>query len=766
MGAGRAADRRPSHRAGEILVKLKRGVPENRGRTLLRRHGGDKANRFRRPRRLREASIERWWHVKLAPGQDMQRVLDRLAKDPDVERAEPNYELFMDATPNDPSFSKLWGLHNIGQTGGTLDTDIDAPEAWDADTGSTSVVVAVVDTGIAYTHPDLAANMWTNPGEIPGNGVDDDGNGYVDDVHGYDFANNDADPFDDSGHGTHVAGTIAAVGNNGIGVVGVSWQARLMALKFLAGNGGGTTDNAIRALLYAADKGAVVINNSWGGGAYSQALLDAIRATDAAGAVFVASAGNSSRDNDLVPSYPASYPVENLLAVAALDHNDAKASFSSWGAASVHLGAPGVAIFSTVPAVGTVGIADPSGYHLLDGTSMAAPHVSGAAALVRAHFPGMSGREIKRRLMAGAEPVASMAGLTVTGGRLNIANPLSADTMAPAGITDLVAAAAGARRVALAWTATGGDGASGQAGLYEMRYSTVPISEAGFDAATRVSPVPRPAAAGAAEVLTVKGLEPGTRYYFAVKAFDKAGNASVLSNVVAADTSDEAVLYREAFESGAPGWIVDGSDGKGGPALWHVSTVSSASPTHAFYYGREPQLDYNTGARNFGSLTSPAVDLAGCLQCVLSFQHFLGSESSNGFDRARVLVSNDDGPDVVAPLDAVHCDLRRLRAGAPRPVGLRRPGGSRPFRVRHDRRLVELASRVGGRRRRPARLQRQRQRQPGTDRRRRRSLLREPAPLRDLRRDGVDRPGGGPDQLPLGLRRWGRLLQADHDPRV
>jgi PKD repeat protein len=644
IGVGQAANARAaSHRPDELLVKLRPQVSEARGQGLLRGHGARRADRFPRPKRLRAAAIDRWWHVTLAPGQDLERAIERLSKHADVERVERNYEVFAHATPNDPKFSQLWALHNIGQTGGTADADIDAPEAWDVATGSTDVVVAVVDTGIDYTHPDLVANMWTNPGEVPGNGIDDDGNGYVDDVHGYDFRNRDGNPFDDSGHGTHVAGTIAAAGDNGIGVVGVSWRARLMAVKFLGATGGGTTADAIRAITYAVDMGAVVINNSWGGGPYSQALLDAIRTTDAAGVLFVASAGNANSDNEILPTYPASYAVENLIAVAATDHADARASFSSWGASSVHLAAPGVAILSTVPAVGTVGIADPSRYHLLDGTSMAAPHVSGAAALLLSHLPGLGGREIKRRLMAGTDPIASMAGLTVTGGRLNIANLLSSDTVAPAGVVDLAATTASARRVSLSWTSPGGDGGAGQASLYDLRRSLAPIAEEGFEAATRVPFAPRPAPAGGGEALTVEGLEPATRYYFAVKTYDKAGNVSVISNVATADTADEAVIFRDAFETGAPGWTVDGSDGNGGPGLWHVSTVFATSPTHAFYYGREPQNTYYTAARNFGTLTSPPISLAGSVQSVLLFQQWLDNESRAGVDRARVLVSTDEG---------------------------------------------------------------------------------------------------------------------------
>jgi subtilisin family serine protease len=237
------------------------------------------------------------YYSVLAPGASVAEVAE-WAADAGVGSLEPDRMVSRAALPNDPSFSRLWGLNNTGQTGGVADADIDAVEAWDTTTGSRSVVVAVVDTGIDYRHADLSANMWRNPGEVAGDRIDNDGNGYVDDVFGWDFANNDADPFDDEGHGTHVAGTIGAVGNNGTGVVGVSWNVSLMALKFLGADGSGTTSAAIAALNYATrmrrDFGVNVVatNNSWGGGGASTALRSAITAGESAGIVCVAAAGN------------------------------------------------------------------------------------------------------------------------------------------------------------------------------------------------------------------------------------------------------------------------------------------------------------------------------------------------------------------------------------------------------------------------------------------------------------------------------------------
>jgi subtilisin family serine protease/subtilisin-like proprotein convertase family protein len=339
-----------------------------------------------------------------------------------VAYVEPNYRLQLTAfrnstNTNDPLLGSLWGLNNTGQAGGSVDADIDATDAWSITTGSSSTIVAVIDTGVDYSHPDLAANMWVNTGEIAGNSIDDDGNGYVDDIYGYDFVNNDGDPFDDHSHGTHVSGTIAAVGNNGRGVTGVAWNASIMALKFLDASGSGYTSDAVRALDYAVANGANISNNSWGGVGYSQSMSDALARAQAAGHVFIAAAGNEGANNDNGAHYPANYTNNNVISVAATDRYDSLAYFSNYGATTVDIAAPGVEILSTTPN---------NNYSYYSGTSMATPHVSGVVALVMSQHPNWSYQQVIDQVLSNSDVLSSLQGKTITGGRLNAARAVGA----------------------------------------------------------------------------------------------------------------------------------------------------------------------------------------------------------------------------------------------------------------------------------------------------------------------------------------------------
>lgn len=322
--------------------------------------------------------------------------------------------------PNDPQFNEQWGLLNTGQPvaggpNGKEGADIGAIGAWEITTGSEDVVIGVIDSGVDYRHPDLAANMWRNPDEIPDNGIDDDKNGVVDDVFGYNAANNSGDPMDDHSHGTHCAGIIGAVGDNGEGIAGVNWKTKIMALKFLSASGSGTLNDALECINYALEMKARgvnirVLSNSWGGGGYSRALEDAIKDANEAGILFVAAAGNDGVDTDDDPHYPSAYDVPNVVSVAALDSQDSLAWFSNYGAETVDLAAPGVDIYSTV--------LDGRFQHY-SGTSMATPYVSGAAGLILAKYPKLTPAELKARLMDSAVPVPDLEGRVETGGRLN-----------------------------------------------------------------------------------------------------------------------------------------------------------------------------------------------------------------------------------------------------------------------------------------------------------------------------------------------------------
>ncbi|QSV65196.1 MAG: S8 family serine peptidase [Dolichospermum sp. DL01] len=334
---------------------------------------------------------------------------------------EPDYIVTKAATfPNDPDFPKLWGLHNTGQNGGTPDADIDAPEAWDIQKGNPNLVIGVIDSGVDYNHPDLVGNIWTNPGEIAGDGIDNDNNGYIDDIRGWDFAYNDNNPSDVDGHGTHVSGTIAGKGNNGVGVTGVAWNAKIMPLKFLNDSGSGSTSNAIKAIDYATAKGVKITNNSWGGGGYSQALYDAINAAGQQGALFIAAAGNSGQNADLYPMYPAAYNLANIISVASTNRHDKLSWFSNYGLTSVDLGAPGEEIYSTLPN---------NSYGTYSGTSMASPHVAGGAALVWSQNPTWTAQQVKNTLMNTGDPIADLAGKTVSAKRLNVYNALVSSSL-------------------------------------------------------------------------------------------------------------------------------------------------------------------------------------------------------------------------------------------------------------------------------------------------------------------------------------------------
>lgn len=425
------------HVPGELIVKFKDDTQKS-SQMRLKSLGINKTEKI-------ELSYGNLYVVKFDhTAKSSQNLIAAIEADSNVEYAEPNFiysivepqkSLSMPGpmkpasydslnySPNDPQFSQLWGLINTGsnepggRSPGQQGADIDAARAWDLTLGSKQVKIAVIDTGIDYNHPDLVDNMWTNMAEKNGQpGVDDDGNGYVDDIHGYDFANNDGDPMDGHSHGTHCAGTIGAVHNNGIGVAGVMADVSLVGLKFLTDSGSGATANAIKAIDYATKIGVDIMSNSWGGGGRSQALEDAIKRARDAGILFTAAAGNSGTDNDSRPHYPSNYDVENVISVAAHTAGDSLASFSCYGKRTVHIAAPGHNILSTTKN---------GGYSVFSGTSMATPHVSGALGLLIAREGRLDVSAARERLMATSVPVNTYRRKVIKGGRLNAYNLLT-----------------------------------------------------------------------------------------------------------------------------------------------------------------------------------------------------------------------------------------------------------------------------------------------------------------------------------------------------
>ena len=320
---------------------------------------------------------------------------------------EPNVIWEIEAISDDPMYDSLYGLEKLN-----------LPDAWDIEKGNHNIVVGVLDTGVDYTHPDLKDNMWVNEGEIAGDGIDNDGNGVIDDVYGIDAYNKDGDPMDDHGHGTHCSGTIGATGNNGVGVVGVNWSVRIMALKFLGASGGGSTHDAVTAMDYAVSMGVDIFNASFGGRFKSAFLGDAITRAENKGVIFVAAAGNSGSNNDVSPHYPSNFTNSNLISVAATDKNDKVPYFSNYGANTVHVAAPGVSILSTVSG---------GGYLKLSGTSMAAPHVAGLAALILAAHPSYSPTQIKNLIINTSDPLSGLSGVVQAAGRVNAAKALGSN---------------------------------------------------------------------------------------------------------------------------------------------------------------------------------------------------------------------------------------------------------------------------------------------------------------------------------------------------
>ncbi|MFA7613581.1 MAG: S8 family serine peptidase [Candidatus Caldatribacteriota bacterium] len=416
---------------GEVVVKVKKGQVEN---FLSQKNLGATVTK--------QMSLLTGDYVVLkSHNKTTVSLVNNLKRSPEVEYVEPNYiysivkktpgvaELLRGevATVSDPRYGALWGLKNTGENEpdrfgnvstnrGVAGADINAERAWEITKGSRDVVIAVIDTGIDYTHPDLVNQMWVNEGEIPGDGIDNDGNGYIDDVYGWNAALDHGNPMDGNDHGTHCAGTIGAEHNNGIGVAGVMGDVRMMAVKFLTDAGGGTLADAVEAIDYATKMNVDIMSNSWGGGGYSQALYDSIYAAYEKGILFVAAAGNDGSNNDSRPQYPANYEVPNVISVASHTAQDSLSSFSCYGKRTVHIAAPGSNVLSTTPK---------DTYQVFSGTSMATPHVSGALGLLIAQEGRLPVEEVKERLMKTSVPTSAYRKKIISGGRLDAYNLLT-----------------------------------------------------------------------------------------------------------------------------------------------------------------------------------------------------------------------------------------------------------------------------------------------------------------------------------------------------
>jgi len=401
----------------EVLVKFRSGVSLESIESIASRMNDRIEDRIE--------NAAGWTAIDDLDNANADAIVAKYSSLPEVEYAEPNFEISLDEAgplepilPHDPQFNDQWALANSGQRGGKQGADISATLAWATTTGSEDLVVAVLDSGVDYTHEDLVSNMWVRPANMTP--YNDTELGTVDDLNGYNAIDGNSDPMDDNGHGTHCAGIIGAEGENNLGIAGVNWNVRIMPLKFMNSGGFGTTKDAIEAINYVIDRKKAgvnvrIISASWGSTQKSRALEDVIRKAYENDILFVAAAGNATTDNDRRPHFPSSYDVPNVISVAALDRNDQLAKFSNYGAKSVAVAAPGVEILST-----WLG----NQYEEKSGTSMATPVIAGVAALILAENPRMSVDDLRKKILDSSDPIIALKGKTVTGGRINAAKAL------------------------------------------------------------------------------------------------------------------------------------------------------------------------------------------------------------------------------------------------------------------------------------------------------------------------------------------------------
>ena len=618
---------------GELIVKLDGAMENGLMSDFAGEYGAKVIEKFDLPEGVFKSFGGDMLRLKMPAGIDIFEAVAAMKDDARVAFAEPNEIITLDevqttppeqdgsqqdgeqGVPNDLD-SKLWGLRNTGQTGGKAGADVSAVDAWKVTTGDGSdngPLIAVIDTGIDYNHPDLKANMWTNPGEIPGDGIDNDNNGVIDDVHGYYPAQDSGDPMDGHSHGTHCSGTIAGVGNNGEGVTGVMQNARLMGIKIFSDSGRTTTADIVKGINYATRMGADITSNSWGGGGRSEAIYEAFKANPA---LHVIAAGNSNYDNDKRDNFPSNYDLDNIVAVAATNHNDQRASFSQWGANNVDVAAPGRNIWSTVPV-------SKGSYGNKSGTSMATPHVSGGAGLIMSAYPNATNAEVKARLIHGSDKIDALKDISVSDGRVNFAASLEDDKVAPGAPNDFNATQVSSRGAQLSWTSVGDDKwANGAAQGVELMMSDKPFGADGASVQTI-------GLAGAAEVgdlatyqYSVSPSDSERTVHFGMQSIDNAANRSELRTtsftIPAAD-----VALKDNFDGQTVSFAASGDfaatevEGRG-------KVFSSASESTS----------------GDSALTSPVLDLSGKTGAFLKFD----SKSAMGWgERASVQVTTDGG---------------------------------------------------------------------------------------------------------------------------
>lgn len=591
------------YRPDQVLVRLKREARLQPGEVAF--EGTQVLDRFdlRPLDKTVEGPILK---LALREGQSVEQAIERIGQDERVAYVVPNHLVRPLEEPDDLD-GRLYGMHQI-----------QAPQAWERQKGSRSgPLLAVIDSGIDYRHGDLAANLWRNPGEVPGNGIDDDANGVIDDVHGFNAHAGSGDPLDLGGHGTHVSGTIAAVGNNGQGVTGVAQQAQLVGCKFIE-NGMGDTADAIAALLYADKIGARVTNNSWGSSQYNQALYDTMKASPA---LHVCAAGNDGANNDVVPVYPAAFQMPNLITVAAGDEQGQLTSFSNYGSQSVHIAAPGNKIYSTLPE---------DQYGFKSGTSMASPHVAGAALLVATQYPQLTASQLRERLIFSSQRTPALEGRLVNGGGLlNAASALEEDPVAPGAVQELsLGGTVTPRLLPLQWRAGGDDGCLGRAAAYEVRLSTQPLSQDNFDQAPAFS-APPPAASGSLEQLEIP-LVPSPHLrtlHVGLRAVDNAGQRGPIEQL-AVQVPAARVAFSDDGESGPSQWTSEGN--------WGLTP----QPGRGMVWADSPVGEYACDQHT--SLTSQPFSLQGFERPVLGFD--CRHDLEINFDKVFLEVAGDGQP--------------------------------------------------------------------------------------------------------------------------